>query len=219
MVLKLIREYYFIFGLIPVILYLYFRKRLIDKGLRVIILLLLFGFFADIYSLYLANHQRPNFKVFNWFTLVETLLLLHYFYKILPLKSHFKLFLSTAIIYTLLFLKDYYRINGNRNYLDNIAAIENVIVIILSIVYFFKQISNPDNLDFQKNPQFWVVCAYLIYSAGTFFLFLYISTLPLKDQQSDYILNYIFLIPKSMLLSIAMFMKNTFPQRKKFQLT
>lgn len=217
--LNFIREYYFIFGLIPVIFYLFFRKRLSDKGLRVIILLLIIGFFADIYSVYLANHRSPNFKIFNWFILVETLLLLHYFYKILPLKSHFKLFLSTAIIYTLLFLKDYYFINGNRNYLDNIAAIENVIVIILSIVYFFKQISNPNNLDFQKYPQFWVVCAYLIYFSGTLFLFLYINTLPKAEQQNDYVLNYIFLIPKSLLLSIAMCMKNTFPQRKKFQLT
>lgn len=217
--LKFIHEYYYIFGLLPVIFYLFHHKRLTDKGLWVIVFLLIIGFLADIYSLYLAINQSSNFKIYNWFILIETLLLLLYFYKILPSKAHGLFIISTATIFSLIYSRYYIIVNGNRNYLDNFVVIENIIIIILSIVYFFKEISKPDNLDFQKKSQFWVVCSYLIYSAGTLFLFLYINTLPKSEQQNDYVLNYIFLIPKSILLSIAMFMKNTIPQRKKFQLT
>ena len=217
--LKLIHEYYYIFGIIPVIFYLLLFKRISDKGLRVIVFLLIIGFGADLYSIYLGKIGRANFSTYNLFIIAESLLLFLYFYLILTSTLHRSIIIFITLVYTIVFLGYYFKIDGNKNYLDICAVIENIIVIFLSIVYFFKEISKPDNLDFQKKSQFWVVCSYLIYSAGTLFLFLYINTLPKSEQQNDYVLNYIFLIPKSILLSIAMFMKNTIPQRKKFQLT
>lgn len=217
--LKLIQEYYFIWGIIPVIFYLFLSKRIHDKGLRVILFLLLIGFCADLYSLYQAKNDRANYVTFNMFTLVETLLLFGYFYVILTSVLNRSIIIFIGLVFTIVFFYYYIRIDGSIHYLDSCAVIENILIIFLSIVYFFKEISKPDNLDFQKKSQFWVVCAYLIYSAGTLFLFLYINTLPKSEQQNDYVLNYVFLIPKSILLSIAMFMKNTIPKRKKFQLT
>ena len=217
--LKFIHEYYYIFGLIPVIFYLIHRKRLIDKRLRVIVFLLVIGFLADVYSQYLSIKGKPNFIVYNLFILFETLLLLVYYFHLLSSKVYRTVIIILSTVFTLVFIYEYIKSNGSKKYLDIFAVVGNIVIIILSIAYFFKQISSPENLDFYKNPRFWVVSAYLIYSAGTLFLFLYISTLSMADQQRDYILNYIFLIPKSILLSIAMFMKNTFQTRKKFQLT
>lgn len=189
------------------------------KEVRVIVFLLIIGFLADAYSVYLAENHRSNFKIFNGFILFETLFLLWYFYIILPSKPLRFFIVTSALIFSIIFFTSYFIINGNKHYLDNIAVIANIIIIILCIIYFFRQITNSEPFDFQKNHMFWIVCAYLIYSAGTLFLFLYINTLPKSEQQNDYVLNYIFLIPKSILLSIAMFMKNTIPPRKKFQLT
>ncbi|HSU51602.1 MAG TPA: hypothetical protein VLJ41_13450 [Segetibacter sp.] len=60
------------------------------------------------------------------------------------------------------------------------------------------------------NTTFWVVSAFFLNAAGTFFLLLYISTLPSKeDQEGYYNLNYVFTILRTILLSIAMLMKNT----------
>ena len=218
-VLKIIQEYYYIFGIIPVIFYLFLFKRINDKGLRVIVFLLLIGFGADLYSLYLAKIGQANYLVYNLFILIESLLLFGYFYVILSSTLHRSIIIFITLVYIIVFFGYYIKIKGSFHYLDVCAVIENILIIFLCIVYFFKEISKPDNLEFQKKSQFWVVCSYLIYSAGTLFLFLYINTLPKSEQQNDYVLNYIFLFPKSLLLSIAMCMKNTFPQRKKFQLT
>lgn len=55
---------------------------------------------------------------------------------------------------------------------------------------------------------FWVVTAYFIYFSGTFFLYLYIPTLTQNDQKTYYdILNSIFTIVRTALLSIAIFIK------------
>ncbi|MCY7421309.1 MAG: hypothetical protein LH478_06145 [Chitinophagaceae bacterium] len=217
--LKLVQEYYFIFGIIPVIFYLFLSKRINDKALRVIIFLLLIDFGADLYSIYQAQNDRANYVTFNLFNLVESLLLFGYFYVILISAIHRSIIIFIGLLFIIVFFFYYIRMDGSNHYLDVCAVIENILIIFLAIVYFFTEISKPDNLDFQKKSKFWVVCSYLIYSAGTLFLFLYINTLPKSEQQNDYVLNYIFLIPKSILLSIAMFIKNTTPTRKKFQLT
>lgn len=217
--LKFIDEYYYVFGLIPVFFYLLFQSRLKVKGIRVIVITLMLGFVADIYSMFLAKNQQPNFFVFNGFILIETLLLLFYFSIIIPTRPIKLTTIISSIAYTVFFIISYILINGNRNYLDSIAAISNIIIIAFCVIYFFKLLNTIENIDFQSNPTFYIVCAYFLYCAGTFFLFLYINRLPKSEQKTDYILNYFFLIPKSLLLCIAMFMKNNLPTRKKFQLT
>jgi len=99
------------------------------------------------------------------------------------------------------------------------VTIENISIIILSIFYFYEQITVNFSREIYIKPRFWVVSAYMLYSAGTFFLFLFIGTVASNQQQNIYILNYAFLVIKSILLSIAMLMKNEPGIRKKFTLT
>ncbi|MGI8634590.1 MAG: hypothetical protein ACR2KZ_04220, partial [Segetibacter sp.] len=59
-----------------------------------------------------------------------------------------------------------------------------------------------------NNIKFWTVAAFFVNAAGTFFLLLYIPTLPTRDQAAYYILSYIFTTIRTILLCIAMLMNN-----------
>jgi hypothetical protein len=64
-----------------------------------------------------------------------------------------------------------------------------------------------------------VVATYLIYTAGTFFLFLYYNNLNLEEKAEYMALNSIFVIVKTVLLCVAMTMKSKDNEPKKFELT
>jgi hypothetical protein len=133
-------------------------------------------------------------------------MLYYFFSKSLNSKLIKKVLLALAIIYVVRWIRQYI-IFGNAGYYTDLQAIEAITVILLSIYYFYEQIRNIDQLFIYAQPKFWVVSAYFIFFAGTFFLLLYISTLSNEEQKTYYYLNYIFMIVRTILLSIGMLMK------------
>jgi hypothetical protein len=203
--------------LLPVIFYVLNRKRINQKNLRVIVLLVSISFITDLISLYLVSIRKPNFTLYNSFILIEGVLLFYYFSLILKIKymKHFIFILS--VVYFLFWFYYLYNI-GFKTYADLIISFENIAILILSLIYYFRQLRQTEDIVIYSNSHFWIVSAYLVYIAGTFFLFLYIPSLSLDEQQNYYWLNYIFVMIKTVMLCVAMFMKDP-KQSKKFQLT
>ena len=173
---------------------------------------------VDVFSIYLASHKKANFVPYNWFVLIETLLLYYFFNKTLLLTFTKRIVYFFSFCFPIIWFA-YYRKLGTIGYVDTAVTYENISIIILTIFYFYEQINKAQSSVVYNQPSFWIVAAYLIYSAGTFFLFIYIDSLHRNDQQKYYVLNYLLLIFKFILLSIAMLMKNEPPARKNFQLT
>ncbi len=215
---ELIANISFITEALPVLLYLIFQKKIQDKVLRVIVFLILAGFAFDSYSTWETSRDNgANYSILNFFTLLETLTLCFFFSKILNSK---KARLSTAVLgglFTLIWILLKFKTSFNT--FDDISiAIEAIIIICLSVYYLFEQISKPQSFFLYTHPRFWVVVAYFIYMAATFFLFLFLNSLTPQEQDKYLVLNSIFLIIKTIFLSIAMLMKNTPPKPKKFEL-
>ena len=166
----------------------------------------------------MQTQALPNFLPFNWFLLIETLTLYYFFHSIVSSSFAKYLIYIFSAGFLAIWINVYLKI-GTGAFLDVCVALQNITIILLCIIYFYEQLKTPETLTIYNYPRFWVVTAYLLYSAGTFFLFLYIDSLHIGDQQRYYVLNYTFLFLKAILLSIAMFMKNNPPARKKFQLT
>jgi hypothetical protein len=208
--------------ILPVIFYLLYSKRINDKSLRVILFLLLANLASDLYGVYsIFSHvnRGQNFVSFNIFILVETLCLYFYFYQILFSRSIRKAILFTGIVFLLYWLFRFIGI-GAQVYLYNSATFEYISVLILAIYFYYSQIIKVDAVFIYRQPKFWVISAYLIYIAGTFFLLLYLPTLDVTVRQEYYnILNSLFTIIRTILLSIAMFMKTEHLSRQKFKLT
>ncbi len=186
--------------------------------LRVIVFLLCVGLIVDTISYYLQLNKKDNFLVFNLFLLSEMSFLFYFFFHILKSRAS-KISISVfAAIFFGLWLNAFIKF-GDSVYNDGGVTLENIFVIILAILYYFRQIVKPDSMEFYKQPRFWVVTAYMLYSAGTFFLFLYIDSFHNNEQQKYYTMNFLFVFIKILLLCIAMFMKSTPPPSQKFQLT
>jgi hypothetical protein len=88
-------------------------------------------------------------------------------------------------------------------------GIESIIVLFLCVSYLFIQIRGSNSLLIYSTFNFWVVITFLIYFAGTFFLYLLTASLSesIAFQKEYFIINISFNILKNILLCVAMTMK------------
>ena len=94
-----------------------------------------------------------------------------------------------------------------NNSFDSIpSGITSLIFLIYSIFFFYERISDPSSLFLYASPVFWVVVALIIYSAGTFFPFIYAQSHMKEDEfRSEYnLIHDILYIFKNILLACAM---------------
>lgn len=173
------------------------------KGLRVIIVLLILGFIGNFFSLYLHS---GNYIPYNSFLLIETICLTLFFYNIFNKRSAKIALRSASILAFLYWIYNFVRY-GTNDYMDNYQTFENILILLIVLYYYNEQIFKMNVQDIFSQPQFWIVTAYFIYFAGTFFLILYIPWLNSKEKEQYYVMNYVFTIIRTILLCIAMLIR------------
>lgn len=179
---------------------------------------MLIGFLVDLINNKLSGQGQSTISTVNIFAFVETLFLLYFFSKILLTEVVRKIIRISAVLFSIFWLIFFF-LYGRIKILEAIIPVEAIAIISLSVYFFYEQMSKPDTPMIYMQAEFWVVIAFLIYTAGTFFLTLYFDSLPTNEQQEFYIINSGFLILKTILLCIAIFMKDNISTRKKHQLT
>jgi hypothetical protein len=192
---------------------LIFKKRINDKSFRVIFFLLSFGFLCDLLSLYLQWQHKENFVIYNLLILIEGVSLGIFFYQILSAKLIKRLLLVIGFGFISYWLYNFFSV-ATGGYIESGVTIENICILAFAIYYYYEQIIKLNTTFIYSQPRFWVVSAYLIYIAGTFFLLLYLPSFSSKDQEKYYVLNYVFVIIRTILLSFAMVMKTDKPPSK-----
>lgn len=204
-------------SILPAIFYLLrFKQLKTDKLLQVIFFIVLLIFSSEIFAAYLGMHGHPNHYVYNFIDLIQTLLLVFLVFKpLLQHKSSSKIVLLIGIGFSLLWLLLKFQTRFSE-YDKVSAAISSLIVFLLSLYYFFEQMNKPSDVFIYQKRYFWIVTAYFIYTAGTFFVFLVFSSS--GEDYTNLLINSFFVIIKTIFLSIAMFMKNTPAKPKKFEL-
>ena len=157
-------------------------------------------------SFYLQSiHSGNVIYLFLVFTIAEFTFFCFFIYYALPNIS-----LKKVALFLWIGFLAYAFINYKGQEWDSFAiGIESIIIILLCIGYLFIQLRKPSNLFVSSTFDFWVVIAFLIYFAGTFFL--QILTESMRENASfqlQYgIINNSFNILKNILLSVAMTMK------------
>jgi hypothetical protein len=97
---------------------------------------------------------------------------------------------------------------GQIKFLDDVVIFEYISILLLALYYYFEQIIEVNSGILYFEQRFWIVSAYLVYVAGTFFLLLYLPSSSHEDSQTYYLINYPFVIIRTLLLTVAMFMEN-----------
>lgn len=171
-----------LYGLLPLLIYHFLNKKLID--IKAIYPFLVVVFMAGIYEF--IGTFLLKIDAANWFYIYNVLafLSIHYLFYII-LKKRFKIiFISLIIILLLLivfasfFLKSY-------NFLE-ITSFFNVfqtsIILFFSILWFKKVFQELIVDGLLKSPYFYFLSGLIIYYSGTLFLFLTITYIYLNDK-------------------------------------
>jgi hypothetical protein len=196
-----------IIELAPVVFYLVNRKKINDKNLRVIFLLLVIGLLNDAYGVYCIWKEKENFLFYNSFLLFETLLLSTFFYQVFRKKPAKIVVVVMACFCVAAWIFIYKKV-GHTAYYNNFTTLENSLLLCYVLYYYFERILISNSEMIYSDPKFWIITGYLVFTSGTFFLLLYYPTLTIEERSKFYILNYVFAIIKTVLLTVAMFMKN-----------
>ncbi|RXK62809.1 hypothetical protein ESA94_07375 [Lacibacter luteus] len=85
-------------------------------------------------------------------------------------------------------LSIYFFFFADGNYYDKTpSSFQGVLVIVLSILFFYEQIKKPDTLFIYALPEFWYVTAVFIHAAGTFFIYIFAAFwLQNSANENDY---------------------------------
>lgn len=140
------------------------------------------------------------------FTVLEVLFFSYFIYLNLKTPVLKRLVLWTAVAFVFLPIV-FYLIRGNLNFRSLIFSIENIIIIPFCVLYFYEQINKPDTYFIYLSKSFWIILGIIIYMTGTLFVFIYIDSLPLEEQDKYWIINLIFNTIKNILFAIGICIK------------
>jgi hypothetical protein len=97
-----------------------------------------------------------------------------------------------------------YLIIARHQKIDSISiGIETILILVYSFYYLYEQMNNTDNLFIYNKYEFWVIIGFLIYLAGSFFIYIYANQLDPKFIYNYWFLTNIFYIIKNVLFAIG----------------
>lgn len=199
--------------------FLLFKSKSKQKSLKVIFFYIVYCILNEGANFYLQSiRSEKTIYLFYAFTIVEYTFFCYFIYLILH-----KSFVRKTIPFLWLALIIFDLINviykNNTFGFDSITSgIECIIILLLCISYLFIQLRGSNSLSIYSTFDFWVVITFLIYFAGTFFLYMLAQSMgrDVSFQKQYFIINIAFNILKNILLCIAMTMKlnNTVKEQK-----
>ena len=200
---------YYIFELLPVVLYASFLRRNRHKGLQVIFIYCLVSFGTEMLTPVLK--RVFNISVFYslaTFTVIEYSLLTIFLYRSIEDRRLKYVPVIGSLVFFPIAIINFLR--GSTTGFDSTAAsIEAILIIIYSLIFLFGQIKDPAILFVYNTKKFWVVSAFFIYFSSTLFLFLYAPYLNKQQRANYWYINNLFDIIKNILFCIAFTMKTS----------
>jgi len=123
------------------------------------------------------------------------------------------LYISIAfIVFT-----SFYNVLTNFKKIDSIPiGIETILILLFSFYYLYEQMNDTSNLFVYSKYQFWIVIGFMIYLAGSFFVYIFASGLNNEILNQYWFFTNIFYFLMIILFSISLFVfskkaKNTNP--------
>ena len=196
--------------LLPLAFFLLFKRKNKEKVLRVIVFYISYCIVNEAISFYLQSQRSPNTIVlFALYTIIEYSLFCYFFYLILPKTNVKKIVPYVWVGFVLFAFIDLFYINKMAGFDSFAIGIESIIIIIFCIYYLYLQIKSANDLMIYSTFNFWIIITFLIYFAGTFFLYIMTENMvyDVAFQKLYFIINISFNILKNILLSVAMTMK------------
>ncbi|MFZ4796767.1 MAG: hypothetical protein ACOYMA_04690 [Bacteroidia bacterium] len=161
-------------SIIPVIIGLFFYKKL-NKSFKRLVWFLLFFVLMEYTSDWLAKEIGNNMPLSHIFTVIEFGMLISVFiaYFKIQLKYYFMLF----FIFFFIAIIDAFLLKNIDTFSSLAKPIEIVIFTIAALYFYYQKLNNNQHVDLFKQPMFWFSTSILIYFSINFFMFLLAKTI------------------------------------------
>ncbi len=193
---------------LPFGLAMFWRKKLTGP-MFVIFCYLILGIAAQLISFITKEYQIKNLPLLHLYTVIEFSWITWFYHQAMPVylpERRTKVIIvifSVAAALNTLFLQPVTQFN------TYIRTSESILVIIFSLLFFYKIISEMKIQRLEKEPLFWINVGFLIYFSGSTLLFIFSNyILPFKNTLNLYVwsLHAIFSILLYLIQSIGIWM-------------
>jgi len=187
---------------------LYFFNTRKNTSLSILIIYLIYSLFADFF----LNHLIDNISSidhlgFRVFTLIEYVLIFFYFKKLLKKKNNLRALVISFFLFLFTYSYDFFY-RSNETFDSIPVGVSAILIFLYSSLYLFEQIADPKVLIYQQQP-FWIIAAFIIYFAGTFFIFVGYNYQDSREYSEMYsYFNYFFTIVRNILFLIGLSSNN-----------
>ena len=161
-------------SVVPLSIFIISKNKTFTLQLKVLFFYLVASFFTDVVCI-LHLYKTNNSYLLNGFTFIEFMAILFIYER---QWNNLKLqpwFLALAVIFLIYFILAYFSILDSNDLYVYINTFKALVIILLSIFYFFTLVNN---LDIPKLTQlyfFWFNTAFLIYFSVVLFVFLFMN--------------------------------------------
>jgi hypothetical protein len=180
--------------------------------LKVILLYIACAFVADSLLIhYYYDQSKISFYIVSLFTVAEYTLFTIYVYSLLKKR----ILRAILIVCSFLFWVSsiIFFLNSSSSKFDSItASLVSLLILGYSIFYLYEFLTDPELPIIYESPHFWIIIGFMIYCAGSFFLFLnvnFMSQIVIKDAWK---INLVCNVLKNIFFTVAFIIpKNTTP--------
>ncbi len=181
--------------LLPVIMYFSSKSNRKVLYKRILLFYFLYSIFNELLNNF-SYSRYPDLYFWNgiFFAILKIFLICFIFYSISSSTLLKKLTIISFFTYLsfLLILSIFF--NNTSDYNKIPSSVQGIILLILSITFFYEKMKAPDTLFIYSLPEFWYVVAIFIYSSGTFFIYVFAEFwLENKSNIDDYTVIHSFI--------------------------
>ncbi|MCS3802048.1 FlaA1/EpsC-like NDP-sugar epimerase [Chitinophagaceae bacterium OAS944] len=136
------------------------------------------------------------------YTLVEFFLFSFFIWLIIDNRQFKKVIAAVSTLFIIFIC--YYFFTTKWNFFDSVpVACESILIFTFSLYYLFEQINKPRVLFIYNTSMFWIILGFLVYLAGSFFIYTFADNLDRDDRVKFWFIPFIFNTIKNIFFSIA----------------
>lgn len=148
-----------------------FKKQV--APLKTLSFLLFAGIVVEIFARILIHYKQPNLPLLHVYVVVE-FILIGWMYQLYLHKLYSRYVIPVIIVaFSLFSIINSVFIQSIFTFNSHARAIENLLIIILALSYFYKMLKELKVRYLEKHPMFWINSGILIYFSGSLFLFIF----------------------------------------------
>src|SRR6266542_1684725 len=187
--------------------YIFFWEGVKNLGI-VILLYSIFCFILFGITNVLVLKKINNLAFYHFFSLGELMIVSHYVLKLILKKSFSLLWFLICGFYFVFWICNIIFLEPLNSFNTTSAVITNLLILFLCMYYLLSLSKEEEILYFQKLPSFWIVSAFLIYSALSLLIFIsyayFINSNMNKEGSQIWAIISIATIIKFVLISVGL---------------